>query len=234
LFDAPFFSLTAQEATSMDSQQRLLLECTFEALGSAGIPKREIVGNEVGVFIGGSFKSTSPSCSMTLKLFLCTKPLEHALRDSDTNRAGLLEGINRDDKTPEITTRSLACVSRPVRHSGPRMRSSSTCGLQPRLSLQRTRLARMLLSRTVLRSRLPSPRKKPKRWSAMDYSTSYLRFSCLRKKTWASFAHCRTTLLTRWLPSKSATISLESSRPIFKSWSFYLAAQLKPWRRQFA
>jgi acyl transferase domain-containing protein len=55
LFDAPFFSLTAQEATSMDPQQRLLLECTFEALESAGIPKHQIVGKEVGVFIGGSF-----------------------------------------------------------------------------------------------------------------------------------------------------------------------------------
>lgn len=55
LFDAPFFSLTAQEATSMDPQQRLLLECTFEALDNAGIPKHEIVGKEVGVFIGGSF-----------------------------------------------------------------------------------------------------------------------------------------------------------------------------------
>lgn len=39
----------------MDPQQRLLLECTFEALESAGIPKHEIVGKEVGVFIGGSF-----------------------------------------------------------------------------------------------------------------------------------------------------------------------------------
>ncbi|KAI9647281.1 hypothetical protein NHQ30_003664 [Ciborinia camelliae] len=55
LFDAPFFSLTAQEATSMDPQQRILLECTFEALESAGIPKHEIVGKNVGVFVGGSF-----------------------------------------------------------------------------------------------------------------------------------------------------------------------------------
>lgn len=55
LFDAPFFSLTAQEATSMDPQQRIMLECTFEALDSAGIPKHQVVGKEVGVFIGGSF-----------------------------------------------------------------------------------------------------------------------------------------------------------------------------------
>ncbi|KAI0870540.1 ketoacyl-synt-domain-containing protein [Hypoxylon argillaceum] len=54
-FDAPFFSLTEKEAISMDPQQRLLLECTFEALESAGIPKHEIVGKDVGVFVGGSF-----------------------------------------------------------------------------------------------------------------------------------------------------------------------------------
>ena len=54
LFDAPFFSLTAQEAISMDPQARILLECTFEALDSAGIPKHEIVGKDVGVFIGST------------------------------------------------------------------------------------------------------------------------------------------------------------------------------------
>ncbi|TGJ81126.1 hypothetical protein E0Z10_g7639 [Xylaria hypoxylon] len=54
-FDAPFFSLTEKEAISMDPQQRLLLECTFEALESAGVPKHNIVGKDVGVFVGGSF-----------------------------------------------------------------------------------------------------------------------------------------------------------------------------------
>lgn len=54
-FDAPFFSLTEKEAISMDPQQRLILECTFEALESAGVPKHDIVGKDVGVFIGGSF-----------------------------------------------------------------------------------------------------------------------------------------------------------------------------------
>jgi hypothetical protein len=54
-FDAQFFSLTAQEAVSLDPQQRILLECTFEALENGGIPKHSIVGQDVGVFIGGSF-----------------------------------------------------------------------------------------------------------------------------------------------------------------------------------
>ncbi|KAJ0119969.1 beta-ketoacyl synthase domain-containing protein [Diaporthe amygdali] len=52
--DAPFFGLTEKEAVSMDPQQRLLLECTFEALENGGIPKHSIVGQDVGVFVGGS------------------------------------------------------------------------------------------------------------------------------------------------------------------------------------
>ncbi|SPO00225.1 related to polyketide synthase [Cephalotrichum gorgonifer] len=54
-FDAPFFSLTEKEAISLDPQQRLLLECTFEALENAGVPRASIVGENVGVFIGGNF-----------------------------------------------------------------------------------------------------------------------------------------------------------------------------------
>ncbi|CAO2647160.1 Nn.00g080820.m01.CDS01 [Neocucurbitaria sp. VM-36] len=55
VFDAPFFGFTQQEAISLDPQQRLLLECTFEALETAGIPKHEVVGKDVGVFVGGTF-----------------------------------------------------------------------------------------------------------------------------------------------------------------------------------
>jgi acyl transferase domain-containing protein len=39
---------------ALDPAQRLLLECTYEALENAGIPKEEIAGKKVGVFIGGS------------------------------------------------------------------------------------------------------------------------------------------------------------------------------------
>ncbi|KGO67796.1 Acyl transferase/acyl hydrolase/lysophospholipase [Penicillium italicum] len=55
LFDAPFFNITLQEARSMDPQQRIFLECVYEALENAGIPTHEITGQKVGVFAGGSY-----------------------------------------------------------------------------------------------------------------------------------------------------------------------------------
>lgn len=55
LFDAPFFNCTAQEATSMDPKQRILLECVYEALENSGIPKQSVFGGRVGVFVGSSF-----------------------------------------------------------------------------------------------------------------------------------------------------------------------------------
>lgn len=39
----------------MDPQQRMLLECSYEALESAGIPKESLAGRDVGVFVGGNF-----------------------------------------------------------------------------------------------------------------------------------------------------------------------------------
>ncbi|CAG8182959.1 unnamed protein product [Penicillium salamii] len=54
-FDAPFFNVTVQEAISMDPQQRMLLECSYEAFESAGFPKEDLTGRSVGVFVGASF-----------------------------------------------------------------------------------------------------------------------------------------------------------------------------------
>ncbi|KAI1418633.1 ketoacyl-synt-domain-containing protein [Hypoxylon sp. FL1857] len=53
MFDPGFFDMTRKEAETMDPIQRLLLECSYEALENAGIPKESIAGRKVGVFIGG-------------------------------------------------------------------------------------------------------------------------------------------------------------------------------------
>ncbi|OCL05917.1 reducing type I polyketide synthase [Glonium stellatum] len=56
LFDAAFFNMTAEVASTMDPQCRLQLESVFEALESAGIPLEKIAGTETSVFAGAFFR----------------------------------------------------------------------------------------------------------------------------------------------------------------------------------
>ncbi|KAK2795949.1 Type I Iterative PKS [Onygenales sp. PD_10] len=49
-FDAPFFNLRPDEAITVDPQQRLALECAFEAAESAGLSLIELAGANIGVF----------------------------------------------------------------------------------------------------------------------------------------------------------------------------------------
>ncbi|MCO5230004.1 MAG: type I polyketide synthase [Chitinophagales bacterium] len=51
-FDGSFFDLSYAEIESMDPQQRILLEVTYEALENAGIPLQSLVDSNTGVFIG--------------------------------------------------------------------------------------------------------------------------------------------------------------------------------------
>ena len=53
-YDASFFGLSAREAADMDPQQRLMLETTWEAMESAGIPPSSLRGSNMGVYIGAS------------------------------------------------------------------------------------------------------------------------------------------------------------------------------------
>ncbi|MDK1286865.1 non-ribosomal peptide synthetase [Pseudoalteromonas umbrosa] len=51
LFDAPFFSITPQEAMYMDPQQRLFLQETYKALEDANMITK-VAGQNVGVYLG--------------------------------------------------------------------------------------------------------------------------------------------------------------------------------------
>ncbi len=51
-FDPAFFSITPAEAESLDPQQRMLLEVSWEALEDARIDARRLAGSKTGIFIG--------------------------------------------------------------------------------------------------------------------------------------------------------------------------------------
>ncbi|QBS42361.1 polyketide synthase Pks13 [Nocardia sp. CS682] len=53
-FDAEFFAMSPIEVESVDPQQRLMMELTWEALEHARIPASDLKGSPVGVFIGTS------------------------------------------------------------------------------------------------------------------------------------------------------------------------------------
>ncbi|KAI0480938.1 polyketide synthase [Xylariaceae sp. FL0804] len=51
-FDAPFFSITPKEASSIDPQQRGMLESVYRALENAGISLEKAAGSQTGVYVG--------------------------------------------------------------------------------------------------------------------------------------------------------------------------------------
>ncbi|KAK4118277.1 putative polyketide synthase [Parathielavia appendiculata] len=51
-FDAPFFSMSIAEAKAMDPQQRMALECTYEALENAGVRMEDVDGSNTACYVG--------------------------------------------------------------------------------------------------------------------------------------------------------------------------------------
>ncbi|XXH02496.1 hypothetical protein Hte_008872 [Hypoxylon texense] len=52
LFDYNFFNISPKEAEAMDPQQRILLECVYEAIEAAGLPVDDLRGSSTAVFVG--------------------------------------------------------------------------------------------------------------------------------------------------------------------------------------
>ncbi|KAG6041320.1 Type I Iterative PKS [Claviceps citrina] len=61
-FDAPFFSVTSEDAQAIDPQQRMLLEVSYEALENAGLRKEDISGTDACVYVGSFVKDYEQIC----------------------------------------------------------------------------------------------------------------------------------------------------------------------------
>ncbi|CAH1258244.1 FASN [Branchiostoma lanceolatum] len=53
-FDPSLFDLTDEEASRLDPQQRLMLECSYKAFENSGITMEELDGSDTGVFVGAT------------------------------------------------------------------------------------------------------------------------------------------------------------------------------------
>ncbi|MFF2619862.1 SDR family NAD(P)-dependent oxidoreductase [Kitasatospora sp. NPDC058046] len=53
-FDADFFGISPREAAVLDPQQRLVLECSIEALDDAGVDRAGLAGSDTAVVMGAS------------------------------------------------------------------------------------------------------------------------------------------------------------------------------------
>ena len=51
-FDHTFFGMSSMETMALDPSQRKLLEVTYEAVESAGVPLERFSGSKTGVFVG--------------------------------------------------------------------------------------------------------------------------------------------------------------------------------------
>lgn len=89
----------------MDPQQRLLLEVTYEALENAGIPLNKIMGQNVGVFVGGSMSDYQTLLNKDIE----NGPVYQATGTAMSFLANRISYIY-DLKGPSVTT-DTACSS---------------------------------------------------------------------------------------------------------------------------
>ncbi|KAI1085557.1 polyketide synthase [Whalleya microplaca] len=140
-FDAPFFSITPTEASSMDPQQRGMLETVYRALENAGIPLTSAAGTQTGVYVGCFSKDYSGMIEKDLDV-----PLMYAATGTVVSMLSSRVSWFFDFKGPSITidtacSSSLvavhqACMSLKLREVSMAVVGGCNLILSPELSLE--------------------------------------------------------------------------------------------------
>ena len=110
LFDADFFNINPREAELMDPQHRLLLQCAWQALESAGInPDR--CGETIGIYAGKSISSyLYLNIFPHLKKIMAIGNLQAAIgNDKDSMTTTIAYHLNL--KGPAVTIQSSSSTS---------------------------------------------------------------------------------------------------------------------------
>ncbi|KAF2464420.1 polyketide synthase-like protein [Lindgomyces ingoldianus] len=104
-FDAQFFKMNATDATSFDPQGRIVLECVYEALEDAGMPRESVAGTKVGVF------STANSSDYTIEVkdSLCSMPAQVGVLGHSCMLSNVVSNVF--DLTGPSVTVDTACSS---------------------------------------------------------------------------------------------------------------------------
>ncbi len=117
-FDAGFFGLNLREASIMDPQHRHFLECTWEALESAGHVPESFQGS-IGVFAGSGHNAympynlmTNPKLMASVGFFL----VRHTGNDKDFMTTRVSYALNL--KGPSVNVQTACSTSLVAIHSG--------------------------------------------------------------------------------------------------------------------
>jgi acyl transferase domain-containing protein/acyl carrier protein len=148
-FDPYFFGLSPREAISLDPQQSLLLEVSWEALENAGISPELLAGTQTGVFIGISTNDYS-------QLSLYKNPLEidayagtGSTHSVAAGRLSYILGLHGPSMAVDTACSSsllavdLACQSLRNKESNLALAGGVNCILSPEITINFSK-ARML------------------------------------------------------------------------------------------
>lgn len=108
-FDAPFFQMNPKEASMLDPQHRVFLECSWEALEAAGYDSEQYKGR-IGVFAGSDTNTYLLNCVLpSIDLLSSVSVIQSKMNDKDYLSTRVSYKLNL--KGPSVTVQTACSTS---------------------------------------------------------------------------------------------------------------------------